>query len=78
MRSQPGDNPSFQRRTTKPISPGSLSGVGNELESGIDIRSTLLVIGYVILVKMDDLATGQGFMVSDELEVHLHDFKRLG
>ena len=63
--------------TTKPISPGSLSGVGNELKSGIHIRSTSLVIGYVIPVKMKDLATGQGFMVSDILQVHLHDLKRL-
>jgi len=75
MASQPGDGPEVE---AQPISPALLAGVGDELEAGVHIQSAPLVVGQAIAVEVNHLLPGEGFVVSDVLEIHLDDLEGFG
>lgn len=60
------------------IVPRLLSGVGDELETGVDVQSAPLVVRYPTLVKVQNLFTAKGLAVSDLLQVDLHNLAGLG
>jgi len=52
MRAQPGDDPQIPAQA---IGPGLFSGIGDQLETRIDIQGAPLIVGDVIAVQMHDL-----------------------
>jgi hypothetical protein len=75
MAAQPRDDPEIPAQT---IVPRLLSGVGDELETGVDVQSAPLVVRYPTLVKVQNLFTAKGLAVSDLLQVDLHNLAGLG
>jgi hypothetical protein len=75
MRAEKRDRPEVPTET---VGPSLFPGVGDQFEPGVDIQSAPLKVGDQEPVQMEDLLRCQGLLVSDELDIHLDDFERLG
>lgn len=75
LAAQSRDDPEIPAQT---VIPGLLSGVGDELETGADVKSAPLVVRYPTSVKVQNLFTAQGLAVSDLHQVDLDNLAGLG
>jgi len=52
---QPGNDPQIEHES---VGPGLLPRIGDEFKAGVHINSFPLIIGYVMIIKVDDLLRG--------------------
>ena len=72
---EPGDGPEIKAEA---VGPGTLLGVGHQLEARGHIQGAPLEVGDAVAVEVGDLLPAQCLVVTDILQVYLHDLEGLG